>query len=90
MILIILLTLSGVISLINMPLSEDPLVSPAGSSVIVIYPGANPSDMEELVVSPIEDAINAVHIITHKGGEEKDCPLTTVCRIIRSPQTREN
>jgi MFS superfamily sulfate permease-like transporter len=45
---------------------------------------------EDHIYPAIEDAINAVHIITHRGGEEKDCPLTTVCRITRSPQTREN
>jgi hypothetical protein len=30
-----------------------------------------------------------VHEITHRGGEEKDCPLTTVCRITRPPQKME-
>ncbi|MGD8212375.1 MAG: SulP family inorganic anion transporter [Desulfobacterales bacterium] len=45
---------------------------------------------EDHIYPAIEDAINAVHIITHKDGEEKDCPLTTVCRISRSPHIREN
>jgi MFS superfamily sulfate permease-like transporter len=45
---------------------------------------------EDHIYPAIENAINAVHEITHRGGEEKDCPLTTVCRITRSPQTREN
>jgi len=44
---------------------------------------------EDHIYPTIESAINAVHEITHKGGKEKDCPLTTVCRITRSPQTRE-
>ena len=29
----------------------------------------------------INKAINAVHNQTHKGGEEKNCPLTTVCTL---------
>ena len=45
---------------------------------------------EDHIYPAIEDAINAVHQITHRGGEEKNCPLRTVCRITRSPQTREN
>jgi hypothetical protein len=45
---------------------------------------------EDHTYPAIEDAINAVHKITHTGGEEKDCPLTTVCRIAQSTQTREN
>jgi MFS superfamily sulfate permease-like transporter len=45
---------------------------------------------EDHIYPAIEIAINAVHEMTHRGGKEKDCPLTTVCRITRSPQTREN
>jgi hypothetical protein len=45
---------------------------------------------EDHIYPAIEIAINAVHEMTHRGGKEKDCPLTTVCRITRSPQIREN
>jgi anti-anti-sigma factor len=44
---------------------------------------------EDHIYPTIENAINAVHEMTHRGGLEKDCPLTTVCRIIRTPQKRE-
>ena len=50
-IIIVLLVLLGVASLITMPRTEDPQISPAGSSVIAVYPGANPMDMEELLSS---------------------------------------
>ncbi len=71
-IIITLFLLSGVISLINMPRSEDPLISPAGSSVIVIYPGANPTDMEELVVDPLEEAINELEDIKELSSSAQD------------------
>jgi len=45
---------------------------------------------EDHIYPTIESAINAVHEITHRGGKEKDCPLTTVRRITRSPEKREN
>ncbi len=45
---------------------------------------------EDHIYPTIESAINAVHGITHRGGKEKDCPLTTVCRITRSPQIRKD
>ena len=45
---------------------------------------------EDHIYPSIEDALKAVHEITHRGGKEKDCPLTTVCRITQSPQPREN
>jgi MFS superfamily sulfate permease-like transporter len=45
---------------------------------------------EDHIYPTIETAINAVHEMTHRGGKEKDCPLTTVRRISRSSQKRGN
>ncbi len=45
---------------------------------------------EDHIYPTIENAINAVHEMTHRGGQEKDCPLTTVRRITRSRLKREN
>ncbi|MCP4623677.1 MAG: STAS domain-containing protein [bacterium] len=45
---------------------------------------------EDHIYPTIENAINAVHEMTHRGGLEKDCPLTKVCRITRPPRSREN
>ena len=45
---------------------------------------------EDHIYPTIENAINAVHEMTHRGGLEKDCPLTKVCRINRPPRSREN
>ncbi|RPH96397.1 MAG: efflux RND transporter permease subunit, partial [Calditrichaeota bacterium] len=57
-IVVLLLTVMGVVSFINMPRSEDPAVTPAGASVIIIYPGVRPSDIEQLVVDPLERVLN--------------------------------
>jgi len=57
-IVFLLLFLSGLASFLTMPRSEDPQVAPSGTSVTVIYPGANPSDMEELIADPIEEKVN--------------------------------
>jgi anti-anti-sigma factor len=45
---------------------------------------------EDHIYPTIENAINAVHEITHRGGREMDCPLTKVCRITRARRSREN
>jgi anti-anti-sigma factor len=45
---------------------------------------------EDHIYPTIESAINAVHEMTHRDGEEKDCPLKTVCRISRLPLKGEN
>jgi len=36
---------------------------------------------EDHIFPSINKAISAVHKQTHKGGEEKNCPLTTVCTL---------
>lgn len=58
LIVILLLVISGIASFITMPRSEDPQVAPNGTTVLVIYPGASPTDLEQLVVDPIEEKIN--------------------------------
>ena len=58
MIVVILLVLSGIISLVKMPKAEDPAVSKPGASIFVIYPGAMPADLEQLIVDPIEEVLN--------------------------------
>jgi multidrug efflux pump subunit AcrB len=57
-VVIALLVVAGVMSFVTMPRSEDPAVTVPGASIIVIYPGASPKDLEELVVDPIEEAVN--------------------------------
>ncbi|RLD47079.1 MAG: AcrB/AcrD/AcrF family protein, partial [Bacteroidetes bacterium] len=58
LIVFILLTIAGINSYISIPRSENPMMDIPGASVITIYPGANPNDLEQLVAKPIEDAIN--------------------------------
>ena len=48
----------GVTTLFNMPRSEDPEIEAPQFSIVVVYPGTSPTDMEELVVDPIEEKIN--------------------------------
>jgi len=64
-IIVLLLVLTGLVSFITMPRSEDPQVSPPASSIIVVLPGANPADMEELIVDPIEEVLNELEDIKH-------------------------
>ena len=71
-VVVAMLVLSGIISFITMPYSEDPQVSPPGTSVIAIYPGANPADMEQLVADPIEEAVNELDDIRRINSTMKD------------------
>jgi len=49
---------AGVSSYWNMPRTENPTMYIPGASVVVIYPGANPVDLEQLVAVPVEEAVN--------------------------------
>jgi len=52
------LFIAGLYSYFTMPRTENPDIVMPGVSVIVIYPGASPVDLEELVAIPIEEAVN--------------------------------
>jgi multidrug efflux pump subunit AcrB len=71
-IIIALLVLSGAVSFITMPRSEDPEVSPPGTTVIIVYPGATPEDIEEVIVDPVEKAINELEDIKEINGYASD------------------
>ncbi|MBN2524145.1 MAG: efflux RND transporter permease subunit [Bacteroidales bacterium] len=53
-----ILLFAGIQAFISMPKTENPEIVIPGVSVLVVYPGANPVDMEELVALPIEEAVN--------------------------------
>jgi multidrug efflux pump subunit AcrB len=71
-IIVTLLVLSGLVSFLTMPRAEDPQVSPPGATVIVVYPGATPEDVEELIVDPIEEVINELEDIKEINGYAAD------------------
>jgi len=59
----LLLVLVGVVSYLNMPRSEDPKFNLPVSIIEVVYPGASPSDIETLVVNPLEQEISDIENI---------------------------
>ncbi len=62
----------GLTTFFNMPRSEDPVIESPQFPVIVIYPGASPEDMEELVVDPLEEVIYELESIKKIETEIKD------------------
>ncbi|WP_020528747.1 efflux RND transporter permease subunit [Flexithrix dorotheae] len=63
-ILILLGAFVGISSFLSMPRSEDPSPDFPNYTVIAVYPGTSPEDIEELVVDPIEEAIEEVDNIS--------------------------
>ncbi|MCF8308256.1 MAG: efflux RND transporter permease subunit [Bacteroidales bacterium] len=62
-VIFLLLLVAGLESYLNMPRMENPEITIPGASITVIYPGASPNDLEQLVAVPIEDAINELEDI---------------------------
>jgi multidrug efflux pump subunit AcrB len=67
-----LLVAVGANSLREIPRSEDPEFRPPIPTVVVVYPGADPADIERLVVDPIEDAINELDDIKRIDSRSMD------------------
>ncbi len=57
---VLLLMLYGIFAVVDMPKSENPAIEPPGASIIALYPGATPQDMEEQVTSIIEEEVNSI------------------------------
>lgn len=59
-ILVVVGTLIGINAFMTMPRSEDPSPDFPFYTIISVFPGTSPEDMEELVVDPIEEALEEV------------------------------
>jgi multidrug efflux pump subunit AcrB len=70
-IFVLLLTL-GLNSLLNMPRGEDPEMEQPTFSIVFIYPGTSPSDMEQLVVDKAEKRLNELDDVKKLISEVSD------------------
>lgn len=53
----------GAGSLHNMPRAEDPKFTPPGYSIVIVYPGATPSEIEDKIGDPLEARLGALENI---------------------------
>lgn len=72
LIIFLMIVAVGITTFLNMPRSEDPVIESPQFPIIVIYPGASPEDIEELVVDPIEKVIYELEDIKRIKTEIKD------------------
>jgi len=61
--IVVLLVLVGIVSYFQMPRSEDPQFDMPITLIEVIYPGASPTDIESLVVNPLEKEFSDIENI---------------------------
>jgi multidrug efflux pump subunit AcrB len=62
----------GVTTIFNIPRSEDPEINVPTFPIVVVYPGASPKDMEELVVDPVEKRVYGLENIKRIKSTVKD------------------
>ena len=59
-IIFVMIMALGISSLLNMPKAEDPVLKATYNSIVVVYPGTSPEDMEKLIVEPIEEKMSSI------------------------------
>lgn len=59
-IIFIMIMALGINSLVNMPKAEDPVLKATFNSIVVVYPGTSPEDMEKLILEPIEEKMSGI------------------------------
>ena len=70
--LLLLALLTGIVTFMNMPRSEDPSMDGPYYNISVVFPGTSPKDMEELIVNPLEEELNELEDITKIWAKIKD------------------
>ena len=68
-VLSVLMLIAGGLTLLKLPLSEYPQVTPPTVQVTASYPGANPEVIAETVAAPLEQAINGVENMLYMSSQ---------------------
>lgn len=68
-VLSVLMLIAGGLTLLKLPLSEYPQVTPPTVQVTATYPGANPEVIAETVAAPLEQAINGVENMLYMSSQ---------------------
>lgn len=72
MVISVVLSISGLVALINLPVSQYPEVSPPRISVSCSYPGANAREVMNTVAAPLEDEMNGVENMLYMSSSCAD------------------
>ncbi len=68
----LMLAALGTASWLKIPRGEDPIIEIPIFAIVAVYPGANPSDMEQLVVDRIEDKLGALERVKKLTAKAED------------------
>jgi len=71
-IIFVMLVALGAASWMTIPRYEDPPLEFPGYTIIAVYPGASPTDLERLVVKKIEDKLHELDNVKKLNSEMRD------------------
>lgn len=60
LVIFLMIIVLGITTMFSMPRSEDPEMHAPAFSVIIVYPGTSPRDIEDRVVTPLEKTISGL------------------------------
>ncbi len=72
MVIAIVLTMAGVMAIMNLPIAQYPQLTPPEIRVRYSYPGANAQEVLQTIGTPIEDEINGVDDMIYMSSESGD------------------
>jgi len=84
----LVILLLGVLSLLQLPVTQFPSISPPKVNIVAEYPGANAELMIKAVVIPLERALNGipgVKYIASDAGNDGTCLITVVFNLGTDP-----
>ena len=88
MVIAIVLSLAGMLSIYALPVNEYPAISPPNIVVSGVYPGASAEVVEATVGTPIEDAVNGVEdmiYMSSKSANDGSYSLTVTFAVGADP-----
>jgi multidrug efflux pump len=65
----IVITLAGVLALLNLPVAQYPEISPPSVSISISYPGASAAVVADTVAAPIEQQVNGVEGMLYMSSQ---------------------
>src|SRR5262249_49209756 len=77
-VLALIIVLGGMLAILQLPIAQYPNIAPPIISVSTTYPGASAKTIEDTVVTPIEQELNAAPNLLYYESQSESSGLATI------------